>query len=299
MRWVPGVVGVSIHRGRGRTTAPSVRYAVELSRGQKRQRVTLDQLRPPLREDTRLGRFGPHRRQGAFLAATIGGAHASTATLGYKVLLAGTALPVPGVPASHLRRVFVAGDAVLVYRGPAAGWASAEVVAEPVAGGKQAALLMPDFVGGGGWLEAGVQIVPNRSGKRVNSMGSIGSMGSMPPSMRTVDSAADSPDSPVYARRSSAGSIWKLPSRRKSTESVRGSPSRRIGAPTASASRPAAGAAAATSAARPAAGTAPTASAARPAAGAAAATSAGVPPPPAAPRARRCRACCRAAGCPT
>lgn len=224
MRWVPGVVGVSIHSGKDGAASPFVRYAVELSKGQKRQRVTLDQLRPPLREGERVEVFS--RRQGAYLGATISGAHASTATLGYEVLLAGTEL-LPGVPASHLRRTFVAGDAVLVYRGPTAGWAPAEVVAEPGVGERQAALLTPDLLGNGGWLDVGDRLVPTRGSRsRVNSMGSmassIGSMGSMSPS----DGGSRMP---VYARKSSADSVRKSPSRRSGRDNFRGSPSRRIG----------------------------------------------------------------------
>jgi hypothetical protein len=127
--WVPGVVHIAVEKEDDSDGAALLAiYNVALSKGsQLRECVALNALRPQFQQAELVDIFS-RRGGGMWAPGSITGATGfSATTVGYRVHVEEQNVVLDKVPPSRLRRRFLSGSAVEVYRGAARGWCPAVV----------------------------------------------------------------------------------------------------------------------------------------------------------------------------
>ncbi|CAE8648437.1 unnamed protein product, partial [Polarella glacialis] len=126
-RWLTARINSS---GNFRIDGMNPTYELKVGlQGQTRQFVDMHLLRPPLADGEPVEYFWD--KQDCWLQAEVCGAQSSGTTLGYKLRLEycpeSLEAIIPWAPAAKIRRHFMVGSLVEVYRGPVMGWVAGEV----------------------------------------------------------------------------------------------------------------------------------------------------------------------------
>jgi len=143
-RWIRGIIHthVRVHSDDDYDISYNVRVCREAV---VRRDVSMDSVRLPLEQSELIEVFSK-RQGGVWFPAHVSGHQPAGATsIGYTIVVEETThqpqTRLENIPSVRLRRRFLAGWAVEVYRGPVQGWVSATVRASPPAGGEQAELM--------------------------------------------------------------------------------------------------------------------------------------------------------------
>mmetsp|Transcript_118677 Transcript_118677/g.343242 ORF Transcript_118677/g.343242 Transcript_118677/m.343242 type:complete len:1209 (-) Transcript_118677:133-3759(-) len=195
-RWL----GATVHIKTNPTTS-TIRYDANITATrQHRADVPLEDLRRPLRKNEAVEVYS--RRKGAWTPAVISPNQLTGSTnFGVELEFMGAAGQVDKVPAAKVRRRYVEGQTVKVYRGCYPGWVSAKVeaVQEPASNGDEDAeevdspTLRAEIIG--------------RQQRRLKSMATMASQDS---AVRDLPTCANKMSVCTDASRTSPGSRWCL-----------------------------------------------------------------------------------------